>query len=148
MADRVSASITIGGAVSCDQYQALCALIQDEARSTQWDGDLFTSDARVEGESLSLYAHEVSWGSFNALEQYCCTNSIPYHRWSGACPGSFGAERIFFDGTTGPFNYDADEDDRVVLTAETIEKLGSMRAIRAYLKPAAFVVPHLQIMAA
>jgi hypothetical protein len=31
MADRVSASITIGGAVTCDQYQALCALISDEA---------------------------------------------------------------------------------------------------------------------
>ena len=112
MADRVSVSITIGGAVSCDQYQALCALIQDEALSVEWDGDLFTPDARVEGEPLSLYAHEVSWGSFNALEQYCCTNGIPYHRWSGACPGSFGAERIIFDGKHGLFNYDADEDDR------------------------------------
>jgi hypothetical protein len=141
MADRVSASITIGGAVSCEQYQALCALISDEALCTEWDGDQSTPDASVEGEPLSLYAHEVSWGSFNALEQFCCTQGIPYHRWSGACPGSFGAERIVY-------NYDADEDDRVVLTAETIEQLGSMRAIRAYLKPASFVVPPLEIMAA
>ena len=145
MADRVSASIAIGGAVSCDQYQALCALIQDEALCVEWDGNLFTADARVEDKPLSLYAHEVSWGSFIALEQYCCNGGIAYHRWSGACPGSFGAERIVFDGKHGPFNYDADEDDRIVLTAETIDKLGSMRAIRAYLKPAAFVVPPLVI---
>jgi hypothetical protein len=148
MADRVSASITIGGAVSCDQYQALCALISDEALCTEWDGDLFTPDARIKGEPLSLYAHEVSWGCFNVLEQYCCTNGIPYHRWSGACPGRFGAERIIYDGKRGPFNYDADEDDRIMLTAETIEQLGSMRAIRTYLKPATFVVPPLAIIAA
>ncbi len=146
MADRVSARITIGGAVSCDQYQALCALIQNEALCVEWDGDLFTPNTRVAGEPLHLCAHEVSWGSFNALEQYCCTNGIAYHRWSGACPGSFGAERIIFDGKRGPFNYDADEDDRIVLTAKTIEQLGSMRAIRAYLKPAAFVVPPLEII--
>jgi hypothetical protein len=148
MADRVSASITIGGVVSCDQYQALCALISDEALYVEWDGDLFTPDARVEGEPLAVCAHDVSWGSFNALEQFCCNQGIPYHRWSGACPGSFGAERIIFDGKRGLFNYDADEDDRIMLTAETIEQLGSMRAIRAYLKPATFVVPPLAIMAA
>jgi hypothetical protein len=145
MADRVSASIVIGGAVSGDQYQALCALIRDECLCTEWDGDLFTPEQLVDGESLSLYAHEVPWGCFNALEQYCCNNAIAYHRWSGACPGSFGAERIIFDGKRGPFNYDADEDDRVVLTAETIDQLGSIRAIRAYLKPASFEVPALRI---
>jgi len=80
MADRVSASITIGGAVSRDQYQVLCALISDEALCTEWDGDQFTPDAHIEGEPLSLYAHEVSWGCFNALEQYCCVNGIAYHR--------------------------------------------------------------------
>ena len=147
MADRVSASITIGGVVSCDQYQALCALILDEALCVEWDGDLFSPKARVAGEPLHLCAHKVSWGSFNALEQYCCTTGIAYHRWSGACPGSFGAERIIFDGKHGPFNYDADEDDRVILTADTTLQLGSMRAIRAYLKPAAFVVPPLEIIA-
>lgn len=145
MADRVSASIAIGGAVSRDQYQALCALIRDEALCTEWDGDPFSPDARVEGEPLSLYAHEVSWGSFNALEQFCCTNGIAYHRWSGSCPGSFGAERIIYDGKHGPFNYSVDEDDHVVLHEQTIVQLGSIRAIRAYLKPASFAVPPLVI---
>lgn len=145
MADGVSASIMIGGAVSRDQYLALCALIRDEALCTEWDGEPFTPGACVAGEPLSLYAHEVSWGSFNALEQYCYTNGIAYHRWSGSCPGSFGAERIIYDGKHGPFNYAADEDDRIILHVETIEQLGSIRAIRAYLKPASFTVPPLVI---
>ena len=91
------------------------------------------------------YAHEVSWGSFNALEQFCCTNGIAYHRGSGSCPGSFGAERIIYDGQHGPFNYSVDEDDHVVLHEQTIVQLGSIRAIRAYLKPASLAVPPLVI---
>ena len=145
MADRVSASIAIGGAVSRDQYQALCALIRDEALCTEWDGDPFSPDAHVEGEPLPLYAHEVSWGSFNALEQFCCTNGIAYHRWSGSCPGSFGAERIIYDGKHGPFNYSVDEDDHVVLHEQTIVQLGSIRAIRAYLERQYLAEPRVSI---
>lgn len=83
---------------------------------------------------------------FDDLEQYCCDQRIPYVRWSGACPGSFGAERIVFDGKTGPLNYSVDDDDHIVLHEQTIDQLGSIRAIRAYLKPAAFEVPPLAIV--
>ncbi|MEQ1725884.1 MAG: hypothetical protein ABL882_08160 [Sphingopyxis sp.] len=145
MADRVSANIIIGGDITPEQFEALTHLIGDEDLRIEWDGDPFTPDMIEAGEPLSLCAHEVSWGNFNALEQYCCDQRIPYRRWSGGCPGSFGAERIVFDGKHGPFNYDADEDDRIVLTAETIALLGSMRAIRAYLKPTTWDVPALVI---
>lgn len=145
MADRASASITIGGGIAREQFETLTRLIGDEDLRIEWDGDPFAPDMLEAGEPLSLCAHEVSWGNFNALEQYCYDQRIPYHRWSGACPGSFGAERIVFDGKHGPFNYDADEDDRIVLTAETIAQLGSMRAIRAYLKPTTRGVPALVI---
>lgn len=102
---------------------------------------------RIGNESLRLCAHETPWGKFDALEQYCCDQRIAYSRWSGACPGSFGAERIVFDGTTGPLNYDVDEDDHVVLHAHTIGQLGSMRAIRRYLKAADVVIPPLVLTA-
>jgi hypothetical protein len=146
MADRVSASIVIGGAVSPTQFEVLTHLIVSHDLSTDWDGPEFTPDARVEGEPLRLYAHETPWGMFDDLEQYCCDKRIPYVRWSGACPGSFGAERIVFDGKTGPLNYAVDDDDHIVLHEQTIDQLGSMRAIRAYLKPAAFEVPPLAIV--
>lgn len=85
------------------------------------------------------------WGMFDDLEQYCTEQHIPFVRWSGSCPGSFGAERIVFDGMKGPLNYSVDEDDHVVLHEQTIDQLGSIRAIRAYLKPASFEVPALRI---
>ncbi len=84
---------------------------------------------------------------FDALEQYCCDQRIAYSRWSGACPGSFGAERIVFDGKSGPLNSDVDEDDLVVLHAHTIGQLGSMRAIRRYLRAADVVIPPLVLTA-
>ena len=146
MADRVSASIVIGGAVSPEQFDMLTHLIASHDLSTDWDGPAFAPDARVEGEPLRLYAHETPWGMFDDLEQYCCDQRIPYVRWSGACPGSFGAERIVFDSKTGPLNYSVDDDDHIVLREQTIDQLGSMRAIRAYLKPAAFEVPSLVIV--
>ena len=148
MADRVSANIVIGGTVSPEQFEMLTHLIAPHNLSTEWDGPAFAPDARVEGEPLRLYAHETPWGMFDDLEQYCCDQRIAYVRWSGACPGSFGAERIVFDGTGGPLNYSVDDDDHIVLHEQTIDKLGSMRAIRAYLKPAAFEVPPLTIVQA
>lgn len=145
MADRVSATITIGGNVTRCQFDQLVLLIANEGLSLDWDGEPFAPDQRVEGEPLRLCAYDVPWGMFEALEQYCCDNHIGYRRWSGACPGSFGAERIIYDGKSGPFNYDVNDDDIVMLTVQTIEQLGSMRAIRAYLNPSAFEIPPLVV---
>ena len=146
MADRVSASIVIGGTVSPKQFDMLAALIASHDLSTDWDGPAFARDTLVEGEPLRLYAHETPWGMFDDLEQYCCDQHIAYVRWSGACPGSFGAERIVFDGKGGPLNFSVD-DDHIVLHEQTIDQLGSMRAIRAYLKPAAFEPPAFTVTA-
>lgn len=147
MADRVSASIVIGGQVTPDQWRTLLDLIANEGLAADWDAPAFTPDQHIEGEPLRLYAHETPWGMFDALEQFCCGEGVAYTRWSGACPGSFGAERIVFDGRTGPLNYDVDEDDHVVLHAHTIGQLGSMRAIRRYLKAADIEVPALFLTA-
>ena len=143
MADRVSASIIIGGTVTPDLWTQLVAHIAAEDLSVEWDGDAFAPNAAIEGEPLRLFSHNVAWGRFEALEQYCCDNRIAYRRWSGGCPGSFGAERIVYDGKTGPLNYDVDKDDHVVVHAHTIAQLGSMRAIRHYLKAAEIEIPVL-----
>jgi hypothetical protein len=145
MSDRVSANITIGGPVTAKQWTALLELIAGEDLRTEWDGPAFTAATPLESGALHLFAHEVPWGRFEALEQYACNERIAYRRWSGGYPGSFGPEIIVFDDSDGPLNYDADEDERIVLNPETIERLGSMRAIRTYLKPAAFEPPPLVI---
>lgn len=146
MADRVSASITIGGKVTKEQCAELTTMIEAHDLRTEWDGDVFTPDQIVQGKPLALYAHETPWGMFDDLEQYCSDNGIAYIRWSGGCAGSFGPERIVYDGKNGPLNYDVDEDDSVVLHGHTIEQLGSMRAIRAYLKAAEITLPALAVV--
>jgi hypothetical protein len=80
---------------------------------------------------------------FAKLEQYCCDERIVFTRWSGACPGSFGAKRVVFDATSGALNCDVDEDNHVVIDVHTVEQLGSMRAIRRYLKAAEIGIPPL-----
>jgi hypothetical protein len=121
MADRVSASITIGGIVSAAQFAAITDMILWNDLRTEWDGPKFTPDQIVENEPLALHAHETPWGMFDDLEQYCCDHQIAYTRWSGGSAGNFGPERIVYDGKHGPLNYDVDDDDHVVVHAHTIQ---------------------------
>lgn len=54
MADRVSATITLGGALASDMLLDLAVIINDEDLSTEWDGEDFTlSQLPVDG-SLTL----------------------------------------------------------------------------------------------
>jgi hypothetical protein len=133
MADRVSASIKLGGAVTASQFEQLAVQIAAYDLRLEWDGEPFMPAALPVGEPLHLFAHDVPWGCFEEIEQFCCDHGIAYRRWSGSCPGSFGAQRIVFDGKTGPLNFAVDEDDHLVLHAQTINGLGSMRAIRRYI---------------
>src|SRR3546814_8506405 len=71
MADRVSASITIGGTLPATALAGLAATIQLERLSTEWDGEPFTLDDMPENAPLSLMAHEVAWGRFEQLEAFC-----------------------------------------------------------------------------
>ena len=147
MADRVAANIIIGGCVTPDQFAALTELIAAEDLRVEWDGDPFDANSIEPDQPLRLYAYEVPWGSFEALEQYCCDQQIAFGRWSGSCLGSFGAERIVYDGKTGPLNYSVDEDDRLVLHTRTIGQLGSMRTIRRYIDEAEIEIPAFAVQA-
>jgi hypothetical protein len=143
MADRVSASITLGGKITTSDYDALAEIVVGEALSVEWDGETFELAHRTVGESLGLYAHEVAWGRFETLETWCVEKKLPFVRWSGAYASQWGAQRVVFMGQGEPTAYAADEDDCVVICRETAEKLGSIEAIRAYFDGADFMVPPL-----
>lgn len=145
MADRVSASITLGGAITQAAYTQLAEIIAQEGLSIEWDGQVFEPGDRTQGEPLRLYAHEVAWGRFEALEAWCIAHSIPFARWSGAYPGQWGAERAVFTGNGAPQCFAADEDDHVLIGRETVERLGSIEAIRLLFDAADFAVPPLVI---
>lgn len=147
MADRVSATITIGDSLPADQLLDLVAIINDEGLSTDWDGEDLTASQVEPGTALTLMAHEVAWGRFKGLEAFCVSAQLPFVRWSGAYSGQWGAERVVFTGSGEPTSYAADEEDRIVIDRETVDRLAKMDAVRAYFAAADFEVPPLSIAA-
>lgn len=145
MADRVSASIVLGGTINTIAFAELTELIEQEGLSTEWDGEPFQPDDVIPDQPLSLYAHEVAWGRLDALEAWCVANSVAFCRRSGAYGGEWGAERVVFTGEGAPQSFPADVDDHVVIDRETVNRLGSMEAICAYFDTAYWPVPRLII---
>ena len=147
MADRVSASIALGGVVTAAQLSELTQLITDEGLSTEWDGEPFEPSQLTPGAPLQLHAHEVAWGMFEELEAWCRKHHVPYVRWSGGYGSKWGAERVVFDGADEPRSYDADENDRIFVDRATVERLGSVEAILAHFDAADFALPALTLVA-
>src|SRR3546814_15518183 len=85
MADRVSASITIGGALAAGLLPDLLAAIANEGLSTEWDGEPFAADQLACGEPVRLMAHEVAWGRLEALEAFCVTHRSEERRVGKEC---------------------------------------------------------------
>jgi hypothetical protein len=145
MADRVSASITIGGILPSALLPDFVALIEQQGLSTEWDGEAFSAGDLPDNAALDLMAHEVAWGRFEELEAFCVRNALPFSRWSGAYPGQWGAERLVFSGDGEPQSYAADEDDYILIGRCTAERLGGFAAIIAHFNAADFAVPPLVI---
>jgi hypothetical protein len=143
MADRVSASVTIGGTLSAPHLEALCAMISTEGLSVEWDGEPFAPDHLVPGKALSLFAHEVAGGQFDGLEAWCVAHELPFVRWCGSYPGQWGPERVVFTGAGAPKSYAVSEDDVAMIDLETVERLGSIEAVLAHFAAANFTVPPL-----
>lgn len=145
MADRVPASIRIGGTLPRMHLSALVAEIEAESLVDAL-GEFFRLDHITGTDPLELHANEVAWGRFEDLEAFCVIHRLPFTRWSGSCPGSFEAERMVFDGSSDPRYYTVTENDVVVVTASEVRSLGSTDAVLAYLASADPKLPPLTIM--
>lgn len=145
MADRVSASIVLGGTLTASAFADLADLIVAEGLSTEWDGAPFEPGDLEPGKPLSLFAHEVAGGTFDEIEAWCVTNGTPFVRWCGEYAGQWGPQREVFTGSGVPVTYAVTEDGEVVIDRFTIEKLGSLKLILARFDAAEFSVPPLVI---
>jgi len=145
MADRVSASIMIGGTLGAAEFEELTDLIASEGLAIEWDGEPFEPHHHVPGEPLRLFAHEVAGGSFGDLESWCRSHGLPFVRWCGGYPGQWGPERVVATGGGSATSYAVTEDDEVVISRSTVEKLGSFEAVLAHFDAAEFTVPPLVV---
>lgn len=147
MADRVAASIRLGGALPRALYADLAAIIAEEGLSTEWDGPAFDqSDLPNEAAPLELMAHEVAGGSFDLLETFCVEHGLPFSRSCDAYVGQWDGERVVFDGTGEPRSYLITCNDHVVIGQAEIRGLGSMDAIEAHFASAEIVIPPLTLV--
>lgn len=145
MADRVSATITLGGTLPAEQLPDLVATINGEGLSTEWGGEEVTLSQLATGGALTLMAHEVAGGQFDELEAFCLAEGLSFARWSGGYGGSWGAERVVFIGSGEPVSYTADEEDRILVDRGTVDRLGTIEAVLAHFDAAAFAVPPLRV---
>lgn len=143
MADRVSASITIGGSVTAEEFTELTQRVISEGLAVEWDGDAFKPSHRVIGLPLRLCAHEVAWGCFPELEAWCVLKGLPFARWSGGYPSQWGPGRVVFSGTGEPRSYPVDEEDCTVIGADMVRKLGTFESVLAYFDEAGWPIPPL-----
>lgn len=56
---------------------------------------------------------------------------------------SANGERVVFTGSGEPASFAADEDDHILIGRDTVDRLGSIEAIRAHFDAADFVAPPL-----
>lgn len=146
MADRVSATIRIGGTLAHALVPELIAAIERECVSTDWDGTGFSHEDLERDEPLILMAHEVAWGMFQELEPFCRGHGLAYVRLAGGCSGSFGPERVVFDGVNPERTFVVTDDDEVLISLADIRTLGTIEAIEAHFAAAEFTVPPLLLV--
>lgn len=100
MADRMSAWIEIGGPIPASLVKELCQTIIDEGVSVgDWDCDPFDAttaaellelcqlepsqdDGQANPGTLKLFDHEVAYGRFDGIEDFCQQHGIAFDRHS------------------------------------------------------------------
>lgn len=146
MADRVSASIKLGGTLPRAKLGELLKVIAAEGLSTEWDGEPFSADQIPAEAPLELFAHQVAGGSFDQLESFCVSHALPFMRWCDGYTGGWSPERLVFGGTGEPRSYSVNESDQVVIGRTEIRLLGSLEAIEAHFASAEMAVPPLTLV--
>jgi len=145
MGDRVSVSIAIGGILPDSSLDELIGLAQAERLSTEWGGEPFDRDQLPEESPLRLYAHEVRNGELSDIEDFCCSNDLPFVRWSGGAAGAFGPEIVVWNGNGPRQAFTADEDENIVVNASKVRELGSYEAIAQYLANGEYAPPPFRV---
>ena len=161
MADRVSVTITLGGTIAPTLVDQLIAAINSEGLTLEYEGgEPIGPQDLINGQPLTLCAHEVAWGTLNLVEDFCREHCLPYCRSYASFPGGWSGGRSIYrgvdmvtalhvDSENTPHvvsEYIASDNDEIMIDAETAERLGSYDAIMDYFADADFTVPPLEII--
>lgn len=126
MGDRASCAITIGGHLPLANLDELCQHVEDYNLCEDWGGEAIDPAAFAKGVPLEMYVEEINGGAVSDLESFCLSHKLHFRRISGGCQGAFCPEIVVSYGTGVEYAFDADDDGKIVLSAETIQKAVSL----------------------
>ncbi|MDI6824662.1 MAG: hypothetical protein QME87_09955 [Bacillota bacterium] len=112
MAERIPATLRVGGSITREQYEEIKRLIEQE-------GDPFLS--MVEPDSLVCEADDAPWGRFEELEEYLVQHGIPFDRHTEAKYEYDAVLRVFRPGALDE-EVPANQDGNIVVLAEDIRQ--------------------------
>src|SRR3546814_16608508 len=98
MADRVPASIEIGGEISAPVFAELLHIIAFEGLSPEWGGEPSDAESSVVGQPLALFAESCACGKIDNLESFCCQQRPPFVRGSVSYTGDWSPDGLVYRG--------------------------------------------------
>lgn len=141
MGDRAHVHITIGGSLPREHLGEFAMCVADYDLRTEWDGEPFDPAKLIDGQPLELFGMELNGGAVNDVDDFCVEHGLPFHRWSGGCPGAFLPEIVVFDGHGSLRDYTASDDGEVLFTPLEIKAYARMRDLRRAIARAEIAVP-------
>lgn len=142
MADRSDTHITIGGTVSTQQFETICAHIAEYRLATEWDGYAFQPSHLQNGGTLDLFGRSLPGGCPEELEAFCVANVLPYWRWSGACYGAYDPEIVIYRGDgTAISTYGASDSKHPFVSIAELKAITSLDAVHELVRLADFTPP-------
>ena len=146
MADRASVFITIGGTLAAALADDFVAVVQAARLYTDWDSEPFDYSQFPDDGPLQLYAQEVAGGEVPDVEDFCCTNDLPFVRRSGGAAGAFPPEVVIWTGRGERQSFTADDEGNIVIGADEARDLGSFDAISQHFTDGMFEPPAFRIV--
>jgi hypothetical protein len=127
MSDRFPAQIDIGGPVpKALRSQLIQAMAAENAILDNWDGSRATAELLEQtikdGQILSLYNAQASYGKFHELEAFLVEQSIHFDRRSEAYR-EYNAEAVFYRGCEEPLVLPADQNGGIMLYSDSVSEI-------------------------
>lgn len=154
MGDRTDYQITIGGKMTPDTLSQLVETIEAEGLGLEWEGGATADelrgafvDAALNGQAVTLNAHDVNYGNADDVESFCCAHDLPYRKeWDAG--GGYGPGVEVFDGEAcREYTSAGIGNGGPMLDHPTFNGLATREAVAEWFAAAAFEPPAVVIAA-
>jgi hypothetical protein len=138
MANRSSASITIGGSLSRTLLSAFLEAVACDQLCVDYGDRIIEEGDIVSGTPFYGAAASVRGGVFDATEAFCRAHDLRYIRRSDACIGGWDPSVEIYSGAGDASAFNTTSSGAAVITLDDFRRLGRLAAIEAHFAAADF----------